>query len=100
MRAVLIGIFLVSFGTTANAACHRYSKWYYPWPQKCKATTQAAYEPVARLPVIPPLPPVFDKDKEDIPLPDLTAVGSEEINKELQEELERRRALMLLRQNQ
>lgn len=96
MRIVLVGIFLVSFGASAQAACHRYSKWYYPWPQKCKTTTQAVYEPVARLPVIPPLPPAFERD-EEIPLPDLTAVWTSG-DKELQEELGRIKALMLLRQ--
>ena len=97
MRTVLVGMFLVLLGTTAaEAACHKYSRWYYPWPQRCSVkVTQANYEP-EKLPIIPPLPPSKDEEA-DIPLPDLSGAWTGN-DKELQEQLDRKRALILLLQ--
>ena len=43
-------------------ACHRFSKWYYPFPQRCYVTTKVAYtrdeEPAKVIPeVFPPIKP-------------------------------------------
>jgi hypothetical protein len=59
----------------ALGACHKFSVWNYPWPQRC-----APVRPIisARLTVDPPLPPVNGADV-DIPLPDLTPVTDNDL---------------------
>jgi hypothetical protein len=32
---LLAAALLASMPTEAAASCHRYSRWYYPWPQRC-----------------------------------------------------------------
>jgi hypothetical protein len=93
MRIILVAVFLASMGSAAEASCHKYSRWYYPFPQRCKIVT-ASYEVPLRS---PPLPPVPDPPDYDIPLPDLAAVWEPMVDqKELQEGLERKKALILL----
>jgi hypothetical protein len=97
MRAVLIGAFLASLGATDAEACHRFSRWYYPYPQRCD-TRPLRHDLVYRVPADePPAPPTKpDPDPEyDIPLPDMAAEWVND-NKDLQEELERKKALILL----
>jgi|HubBroStandDraft_5_1064220.scaffolds.fasta_scaffold432134_2 hypothetical protein len=43
-------------------ACHRFSKWYYPYPQRCSVSQRVAYEvdkePAKIIPeVFPPIKP-------------------------------------------
>lgn len=96
MRTGLVLVFLISMGATNAEACHRFSRWYYPFPQRCD-TRFLKHDLVYRVsdhapPVRPDIKP--DPDTE-IPLPDMAAVWTGD-NKELQEELDRRKALILL----
>jgi hypothetical protein len=73
MRTSLILVLLLS-AQPAFAACHRYSKWLYPWPQSCRATPthmqrarlEQAPPPPAAIPDIDPIliPPDFDEQQE------------------------------------
>jgi hypothetical protein len=98
MRAVLVGALLLSLGATDAEACHRFSRWYYPYPQRCD-TRPLKHDLVYRVTGDPPsvLPPIKeDADSEpDIPIPDMAAVWTGD-NKDLQEGLERKKALILL----
>jgi hypothetical protein len=99
MRAVLIGAFIVAMGTNDAEACHRFSRWYYPFPQRCD-TRPLRHDLVYRVPSDAPLPPVVPREDEEtteIPLPDLAGVWEPlEDYKELKEGLERKKALILL----
>jgi hypothetical protein len=93
MRTVLVVVFLGLMGSAAEASCHKYSRWYYPFPQRCRIV-QAAYEVPIKA---PPLPPIPDSPDYEIPLPDLAGVWEPlEDYKELKEGLERKKALILL----
>jgi hypothetical protein len=97
MRAVLIGAFLLSLGATNAEACHRFSRWYYPYPQRCD-TRPLRRDLVYRVTSDPSsvLPPAKEEEEEpEIPLPDMAAVWTGD-NKDLQEGLERKKALILL----
>jgi hypothetical protein len=45
------------------SACHRFSRWYYPWPQRCNVDV-----------VLPPASSAKAPQPE-IPLPNLTPIG-------------------------
>jgi hypothetical protein len=95
MRAVMIGAILSLLGITeVEAACHKYSRWYYPFPQRCRIIA-ANYE-VPTKPTDPPLPPIPDSPNYDIPIPDMAGVWVANDQKELAEGLERKKALILL----
>jgi len=49
------------------AQCHKFSRWYYPWPQRCPVVARVAT----------PTPPVKDI-AYDIPIPELTPVAGGE----------------------
>jgi len=100
MRAVLIGAFLLSLGATNAEACHRFSRWYYPYPQRCD-TRPLKHDLVYRVTSDPPsvLPPAKEEEDppDEIPIPDMAAVWEPQSDfKELQEGLERKKALILL----
>jgi hypothetical protein len=77
---ILTGLFM-SFSATAQA-CHKFSRWYYPFPQKC-GVTHARLHHIRTVPNIAPvhivtnshdvesdilLPPLIDKLMWDMPL--------------------------------
>jgi hypothetical protein len=42
----------------AHAACHKYSRWYYPWPQRCPVAYARGEDPPRLIPeVFPPIKP-------------------------------------------
>jgi hypothetical protein len=49
-RAALVLVFTLATNSPA-LACHRYSTWWYPWPQSCRSTPARLVEPA------PPAPP-------------------------------------------
>ena len=79
-------------------ACHKYSRWYYPYPQRCGIYARASV-PVRVLPsgVNPPVRPA-----PDLPLPDMSATwaGAMDTPAELEliEGMQRLKALRLLTQ--
>jgi hypothetical protein len=67
----LVGCALL-LATRTEAACHKFSVWNYPWPQRCGVqrhvsglVTQASLE----VPLPAPRP-----DDADMPLPDLAGI--------------------------
>jgi|HubBroStandDraft_3_1064219.scaffolds.fasta_scaffold83203_4 hypothetical protein len=67
-----ISIVALTIGMINAADAHCYSRWYYPYPQKCGGvySRQSNRPPIIhRVDFSPPLPP----DNFDIPLPDLSA---------------------------
>jgi hypothetical protein len=81
MKLLISAVCLTLVAQPAQA-CHRYSRWYYPYPQKCGATRYAAItpEPVARpRPFIPEALPELPHEKT-IPsaiIPDLPSTWEE-----------------------
>jgi hypothetical protein len=77
-RAAIVAALLLMAMDSADA-CHRYQRWYYPYPQNCRMTALAPKSrfrlPRARIDIslkmparpVVPLPP-------DIPLPDLANI--------------------------
>jgi hypothetical protein len=78
MRLVVAPLLLLTLVEPASA-CHRFSRWRYPWPQRCNVVV-----------VLPPSAPETVPQPE-IPLPDLTPIGKGE------EADEATRARLLLR---
>jgi hypothetical protein len=67
-----LSIVALTIGMINAADAHCYSRWYYPYPQKCGGvySRQSNRPPIVRsVNFSPPLPP----DPSDIPLPDLSA---------------------------
>ena len=66
--AIFAGL-ICALGAGEAHACHRFARWYYPWPQQCgaRAYQQVAYRRTYLGP--PPIPPV---KVIEIPLPDMT----------------------------
>jgi hypothetical protein len=57
---IAVTCFLI--GAQPAEACHRFSQWYYPYPQRCSTSTKVAYvadkESVKIIPdVFPPIKP-------------------------------------------
>lgn len=74
-RVAIAGVATFVVASPALGACHKFSVWNYPWPQRC-----APARPVmsARLIVDPPLPPVNEVNV-DIPLPDLSPITDNDL---------------------
>jgi hypothetical protein len=57
---------ILLIGAQPAVACHRFSRWHYPWAQRCWVTAHVAYHPPGRTPEdrsyfvevtqVPPLP--------------------------------------------
>jgi hypothetical protein len=62
-KAVFLAVLL---SASPAVACHRFSRWAYPWPQRCAVAR-------VQLPVSAPAPPVKPDapTDNDIPLPSL-----------------------------
>ena len=65
MRLVVAFLLLLTL-VQPGSACHRYSRWYYPWPQPCKANRVLPSATVGKF------------RQPGIPLPDLTPIGAGE----------------------
>jgi hypothetical protein len=63
---------LVLLATPAEA-CHRFSVWKYPYPQRCAVTPERVWHVEFVLPDADPLPPqpTLPPVEADIPLPSL-----------------------------
>ena len=80
VRGLLLAAAFMASQPVDAAACHRYSRWYYPWAQSCGAAHH-----LVRLARSGPTWPGPDRAKlgqeePDIPLPSLTSadlVGGE-----------------------
>jgi hypothetical protein len=77
----LVGWTLLLASGSADAACHRFSRWYYPYPQpRCSAPRYVAGLVTASLGA-PPLPaprPAI----ADMPLPDMAGIWDGEADAE------------------
>lgn len=40
IRSLMLAAAFMASQPVDAAACHRYSRWYYPWPQRCGAARQ------------------------------------------------------------
>jgi hypothetical protein len=78
MRLVVAPLLLLTLGQPASA-CHRFSRWAYPWPQRCNVSEVLPKASANKVP------------EPQIPLPDLTPID------EGQEADETTRARLLLR---
>jgi hypothetical protein len=65
MRLVVAFLTLLTL-VEPGSACHRYSRWYYPWPQPCNVNGVLSSAAAGKLP------------QPGIPLPDLTPIGAGE----------------------
>ena len=88
---ILFTVILLVMGEsiTATQACHRFSRWLYPWPQRC---VSASLQRVSALTQLPPERIRDEPKQSEIPLPDLGDIVWGEIGPE---EL---RAIALLRE--
>lgn len=78
-------------------ACHRFSRWYYPEPQRCKGGVK--HDLVYRVYTDPPTPappPAPVERKVDIPLPDMDAQWGGAMDTELDLQMQRQKALRAL----
>lgn len=71
-RTIVMSLFVIAVLATAawlfatvmaQAACHHYSIWSYPWPQRCFHVVQL------EAPVPPAKPAELEPPEPDIPLP-------------------------------
>jgi hypothetical protein len=62
MRLVVASLLLLTLVEPAPA-CHRFSRWNYPWPQRCSVRPVSPAAAVDKLP------------RPEFPLPDLTPIG-------------------------
>jgi hypothetical protein len=72
MKPVLLAMVLMAAAPTPAAACHRFARWRYPWPQRCGAIhaerpARVAAREIAPAPFAPirSLPPPTLNDLED-----------------------------------
>jgi hypothetical protein len=65
MRLVVASLLLLTLVEPAPA-CHRFSRWNYPWPQRCSVRPVSLPAAAGKLP------------QPKIPLPDLTPIGKGE----------------------
>ena len=96
---VLLG---VTYAVPA-AACHRFSRWYYPTPQRC-SVERVAYVARSRPSNTHVLSPVLAHAADDIrrvvpiPLPDMNATWGGAMDTELELSLQRQKAIRQLAQ--
>jgi len=80
-------VFITALMVTNAADAHCYSRWYYPYPQKCGGIYTRAND---RPPVVRRVnfnPPVSTDPVYDIPLPDLSATWGGTLDSKLELEL-------------
>jgi hypothetical protein len=78
MKAVVIAAGLLLIASPASA-CHRFSRWSYPWPQRCGgAAAQRPLTRIAALEVAPPKPAPGSAE----PIPSLPAPSNEDLDAE------------------
>jgi hypothetical protein len=61
MRAASVVTLMMFAATPVDAHC--YSRWYYPWPQRCSAPVHQRTWFVEVKPEPPPAPPAVDPDE-------------------------------------
>lgn len=85
-RAIIAVISVLPIGLfcTDAYACHKFSRWRYPWPQSCRTVIAYVPKPVARPVVL------------DIPIPDLSADWGGTMDTELELQLQRQKAIRRL----
>jgi len=66
MRSIALAALIVAATPVDAAACHHYSRWFFPWPQRCSQVT------LSRLRALPNQERPANKAGPDIPLPFLT----------------------------
>lgn len=66
MRKIFIIAVLACSSAPATAACHKYTHWYYPWPQSCRTNSY-----VAR---VPPLKVVLKEEAPVVKEPEPTPI--------------------------
>lgn len=71
MRRAIIAALAMLVAIDTASACHRFSRWYYPYRQTCRVTAlaPASIRSRARIDVALPVPRPIG-----IPLPDLTNI--------------------------
>ena len=70
LRGIMLAAAFMASQPVDAAACHHYSRWYYPWPQRCGVGRQ-----MVRLPTRSPLRVGHEAPfvgEPEIPLPSLT----------------------------
>lgn len=67
VRGLSLALAVLTSAPAEAAACHRYSRWYYPWPQTCRVKAPLAYARASR----PLVKAVVEPPDRDIPLPAL-----------------------------
>ena len=80
IRGLLLALALFASAPTEAASCHRYSRWYYPWPQRCRFVALARPQIRASSRKLELVSPGRGPSGPDIPLPFLTSadlVGGE-----------------------
>jgi hypothetical protein len=62
LRGIMLAAAFMASQPVDAAACHRYARWYYPWPQRCGAIREMRPQTIRRI------SPILE-----IPLPSLTS---------------------------
>ena len=58
MRTLLLAVAITAALPTPAAACHRYARWAYPWPQSCSVEARHLVRYATREETPSPPPPV------------------------------------------
>jgi hypothetical protein len=94
MKLAVMALTLGVSYAQSSYACHIYSRWYYPHPQRCGVYARTSI-PARVLPSSVPTPP--DRGG-DIPLPDMSANWGGTLDSELELSMQRQKALRQLSQ--
>jgi hypothetical protein len=73
-------------------ACHRFSRWYYPTPQRC-STSSVVHVQISRV-----VRPHVADSGVPIPLPDMSATWGGAMDSELELSMQRQKAIRQLTQ--
>jgi hypothetical protein len=69
MKQLALALILIASTPVEAAACHRYSHWFYPFPQRCAVARQMTFARVIR--------PHRPTSEPDMPLPSLARADLE-----------------------
>jgi hypothetical protein len=97
LPVVSLALFALLYPQPAGAHC--YSRWYYPYPQHCGGVYNRVgikHDLVYRIYNDPPLPPE-PQPTLNFPLPDMNATWGGAMDSELELEMQRQKALRLLK---